>query len=71
MQVYCRIEGPRTSEDVLAPRERPLLPKLEAFLDVLVYMMMDAWGGKDRAGCTQRVLAAAKQVGGSSLSRDM
>ena len=61
-QVYRRIGRPRTADELLAPRDRPLAPKLEAFLEVLVAVMQSEWGGKDRTMCTQRMVAAAQRM---------
>jgi hypothetical protein len=68
VQVYRPVERPHTSDDLLADRVRPLAPKLEAFLDLLVYYMKDEWRGHTREACIERMLAAARQFGGSTDS---
>jgi hypothetical protein len=68
VQVYFPVERPATSDDLIGDRIRPLAPKLEALLDLLVYCMKDEWGGQTREACTERMLAAARQFGGCTES---
>jgi hypothetical protein len=48
VQVYVPM-APQPARDVLTPPDGPLRPKLVAFLDVLVHVMQQEWGGKDRS----------------------
>ena len=65
MQVYVPLPRPESSNGALADKTRPLAPKLEGFMDVLLYYMQNRWGGVGEAQCTRQMLAdATRQSGG-------
>jgi hypothetical protein len=64
VQVYCPLERLHTADNLLVVQGSTLAPKLAAFLDLVDYAMQEEWGGKGRQACTDRMLAAAKQLSG-------
>jgi hypothetical protein len=63
VQVYVPVPRRASSEGLLAPKTRPLTPKLEALLEIVQHFMREKWGGADKAQCTAKMLAAASRLG--------
>jgi hypothetical protein len=64
-QVFVPIQRRPSCGNILAEHTRPLHLKLEGFLDVVLYYMMDEWGGHDLASCTAEMVNAAQKFSGS------
>lgn len=52
----------QSSAGVLEEHGRPLAPKVEALVNVVLHYMLEKWGGTDESGCTARMVAAANRL---------